>query len=288
MSTRRFMQLDVFASAPFVKHRFQAAPGEEVSQGIRRPFVGWDDDVTATADRVIETPLQDAEYVARYAGRQVQLDLGLSGGVEGVEPGLFQTQPASADLWFEEGETVSVEAVATTGFAFLEWTGALASQPNPATVGMAAPVSGGARFELTYAVPTTPVSFPAATTLDLRLEAVDGTAPVVWVVTEGVLPNGVSIDPFGHITGAALLGGGEVVLVLDAAALVSRTRSVPSEDSPGARVLVARPSRSRSGARHWHNRPQTPGRRASAEPARRSAKNNPPARSSPLCLRVRK
>jgi CheY-like chemotaxis protein len=41
-----------------------------------------------------------------------------------------------------------------------------------------------------------------------------------------------------HITGAALLGGGEVVLVLDAAAVVSRTRSVPVEDSPGSRVLV--------------------------------------------------
>ncbi len=41
-----------------------------------------------------------------------------------------------------------------------------------------------------------------------------------------------------HITGAALLGGGEVVLVLDAAALVSRTRAVPIEDHPGSRVLV--------------------------------------------------
>ncbi len=41
-----------------------------------------------------------------------------------------------------------------------------------------------------------------------------------------------------HITGAALLGGGEVVLVLDAAALVSRTRSVQAEDKPDARVLV--------------------------------------------------
>jgi chemotaxis protein histidine kinase CheA len=41
-----------------------------------------------------------------------------------------------------------------------------------------------------------------------------------------------------HITGAALLGGGEVVLVLDAAALVSRARSVPIEDHPGSRVLV--------------------------------------------------
>jgi M6 family metalloprotease-like protein len=228
----------VFTSAPFVKHRFQAVPGEELSQGIRRPFVSWDDDATATADRMIETPLQDAEYVARYAGRQAQLDLGLLGGVEGVEPGLFQTQPASEDLWFEEGETVSVEAVATTGFGFLEWTGALAGQPNPATVGMAAPVSGGARFELTYAVPTTPVSFPAATTLDLRLEAVDGTAPVVWVVTEGVLPEGVAMDPFGHITGAALdLGAFPIqVRATDARGLQATGQLVLDVAGPGIPV----------------------------------------------------
>lgn len=41
-----------------------------------------------------------------------------------------------------------------------------------------------------------------------------------------------------HITGAALLGGGGVVLVLDAAALISRTHSSPAEDTPGDRVLV--------------------------------------------------
>lgn len=41
-----------------------------------------------------------------------------------------------------------------------------------------------------------------------------------------------------HITGAALLGGGEVVLVLDAAALLARTRSMPIKDKPGSRVLV--------------------------------------------------
>ncbi|MCP3977688.1 MAG: response regulator [bacterium] len=41
-----------------------------------------------------------------------------------------------------------------------------------------------------------------------------------------------------HITGAALLGGGEVVLVLDASALVTRTHSAPPDDERGDRVLV--------------------------------------------------
>jgi hypothetical protein len=103
---------------------------------------------------------------------------------------------------------------------------------------MAAPVSGGARFELTYAVPTTPVSFPAATTLDLRLEAVDGTAPVVWVVTEGVLPEGVAMDPFGHITGAALdLGAFPItVRATDARGLQATGQLVLDVAGPGIPV----------------------------------------------------
>lgn len=41
-----------------------------------------------------------------------------------------------------------------------------------------------------------------------------------------------------HITGAALMGGGEVVLVLDAGAVVQMCQSVPQPISPRSRVLV--------------------------------------------------
>jgi len=41
-----------------------------------------------------------------------------------------------------------------------------------------------------------------------------------------------------HITGAALLGGGDVVLLLDAGSLVQRSQDVPRPLTPGARVLV--------------------------------------------------
>jgi two-component system sensor histidine kinase and response regulator WspE len=41
-----------------------------------------------------------------------------------------------------------------------------------------------------------------------------------------------------HITGAALLGGGDVVLLLDAGSLVQRSQDVPQPLTPGARVLV--------------------------------------------------
>ena len=41
-----------------------------------------------------------------------------------------------------------------------------------------------------------------------------------------------------HITGAALMGGGEVVLVLDAGAVIQMCQSVPQPISPRSRVLV--------------------------------------------------
>lgn len=41
-----------------------------------------------------------------------------------------------------------------------------------------------------------------------------------------------------HITGAALMGGGDVVLVLDAGAVVQMCQSVPTPAAPRARVLV--------------------------------------------------
>ena len=41
-----------------------------------------------------------------------------------------------------------------------------------------------------------------------------------------------------HVTGVALLGAGEVALVIDAGKLIERTRVIPSESRPRSRVLV--------------------------------------------------
>ncbi len=49
---------------------------------------------------------------------------------------------------------------------------------------------------------------------------------------------GAVVSGPSHITGAALMGGGEVVLVLDAGAVVQMCQSVPQPVAPRARVLV--------------------------------------------------
>lgn len=193
--------------APFVEHTVETAPGEPLEEGIRRPFTGWTDDGEASRSRTLVTPISDVELVAGYGGRQVALSLEVSGGVNGVEPGTLVTEPASEDLWFEEGAAVEFEAVAQTGFRFLTWTGGLAGRPNPTTLTMDAPLSAGADFELTYEVPSTTVELSAAVSQDLTLTVENGTAPFAWRRLDGELPEGLRLGGDGRLTGAAMETG---------------------------------------------------------------------------------
>lgn len=188
-------------SAPFVPHTVEVSSGETLGEGLRRPFLGWADSPDAPRVRTVPTPLADTTLVARYAGMQVELSIGLKGGVNGVVPGTFATQPAAPDLWFAKGTTVTVQAVPTRGFAFSDWSGALAGQPNPATVIMASPLQAEAGFTLIYEVPSTTVDLSAAEDLHLTLEPENGTYPYTWTVMSGTLPSGL------ELTGAGLLGG---------------------------------------------------------------------------------
>ncbi len=196
-----------FTDAPFVEHTVEAAAGEPLEEGVRRPFTGWADDAEASRERTLVTPFADVELVAGYGGRQVELSVEVTGGVNGIEPGTFTSQPATEDLWFEEGATVQVEAVPTTGFGFLRWTGALEGQPNPATVVMSAPVAAGADFEVTYSVPSTTLEVSAAAPQDVTLTVENGTAPFVWRRLDGELPEGLRLGSDGTLTGAAMETG---------------------------------------------------------------------------------
>jgi len=201
-------------SAPFVEHTVLTARGQPIEDGVRRPFLGWADDAAASTQRDIMTPMEDLDLVAEYGGRQFELAIPLAGGVNGVEPGALTTSPAAPDLWFEEGTLVTVQAVATTGFDFVEWTGEMAGFANPATVTLATPMSAGATFELTYALPTATVDFPAATEIDIQFEVLNGNDPVTWIRTGGQLPDGLILNSLGQLYGSALeLGSFPVQLV---------------------------------------------------------------------------
>lgn len=194
-------------AAPFVKNTVEAAGGESLGVGIRRPFTGWADDAQAPRVRTLETPLQDLDLVARYEGEQYEIALALTGGQGDVVPGTFSTQPAAPDLWFARGTNVTLEAKARQGFRFLRWTGALAGLPNPATVTLDGPLQAGADFELTYKVAESTVTVSAAADPGITLAPENGTAPYVWKILQGTLPTGLVLTEVGRLTGAAMETG---------------------------------------------------------------------------------
>lgn len=196
-----------YVAAPFEQHEVAASAGESLGPGVRRPFVGWDDDPSAARVRMLDTPLEDVTLTALYSGRQVELAMDVLGGVNGVVPGTFSSVPASEDLWFSEGVTASVQAVPSRGFDFREWSGVLAGQPNPGTVTMDGPTSAGASFELTYRLPAGPVTISAAEPQNRLLAPENGTAPYTWTVESGELARGLALDANGRLTGVALETG---------------------------------------------------------------------------------
>jgi M6 family metalloprotease-like protein len=194
-----------FRAAPFVIQRLEAAGGDTISPGVREPFVGWKDDPSAPRIRALPMPLVDSTFVAEYAGKQVHLAVESTGGLNGVSPGHFTSDPPSDDLWFAPGTDAQVTAVANTGFSFVQWTGALGGQGNPAHITVAAPTQAGAVFKLIYAVPTSTYEIQAAAPpASVQLRVDNGTAPVVWKLVDGTLPAGLTLDSDGTFSGGAL------------------------------------------------------------------------------------
>ncbi|HSG50122.1 MAG TPA: putative Ig domain-containing protein, partial [Longimicrobiales bacterium] len=101
----------------------------------------------------------------------------------------------------------SLQAVPRTGFSFLGWSGDLAGQANPASFTVDAPVTATADFEMTYAIVESSVEAPAATPLEIRLEAENGVPPVRWRILAGALPTGAKLSLDGIVSGAAVETG---------------------------------------------------------------------------------
>jgi hypothetical protein len=202
-----------FSSAPFEANEIEAAAGEPIEPGMRVPFTRWLDDPDAPRVRTLLTPLGDVALVARYEGRQVELAMDVRGGVDGVDPADFRTVPHSEDLWFEPGVDVSIEAVPEQGFSFVGWTGALAGQPNPASLRMDGPEEAGADFQLIYDAVPMEATIEAAVDRQIALKVENGTNPVTWTILSGKPPRGMRLDPVGLITGAALESGDFVLTV---------------------------------------------------------------------------
>jgi M6 family metalloprotease-like protein len=190
-----------FRSAPFQRHVLEAAAGETLGEGVRRPFVGWGDEPQAPRSRVLQTPMEDVTLVARYEGEQYEVAVSLTGGQGSIVPGTFTTTPAAPDLWFAPGTPVTVQATPRQGFEFVRWTGALEGQGNPASLTVDAPVVAGADFTLVYKVAATTVRITAAEDPGVTLEPEHGTPPYEWSVMEGRVPQGIALNNRGQLTG---------------------------------------------------------------------------------------
>jgi hypothetical protein len=148
--------------------------------------------------------------VARYGGREFQVDVALNDPAGGVSPGSVTSDPPSEGLWFEPGTTVSLAAVPRTGFTFREWGGELAGRPNPTTVTVEAPMAAEARFDLIYAVAPHEerIEIEAAVPQEIAFEVREDNEPVSWTVEAGVLPEGLVLqEATGRIVGAAMVTG---------------------------------------------------------------------------------
>jgi M6 family metalloprotease-like protein len=196
-------------TAPYQRHTIEAAAGAAIAEGIRRGFAGWRDAPGTSRVRTWSTGLQDADLEAMYGGpREVRLRVAFEGGRFNVVPGRVVSTPESPDLWFREGATVSLQAQATTGFAFKQWQGMLAGQPNPAVLLMDQPRDATAAFDFVFAIPANvTMTLPAATPGGVVFEALNANPPTTWSLISGALPDGLGFQRTGRLTGEALTTG---------------------------------------------------------------------------------
>lgn len=194
-------------AAAFQPLGIQAPPGQHASPGIRDGFLGWEDG-TPCPTRTFVTPLSDSVLVASYGGSEVRYDVSVMGPETGVEPGSVSFDPGCGS-WVPQGTTVRVEAVARTGFEFVEWGGDFAGRDNPFLIESAGPLVSEARFDLTYSVASNPtrLEIPAATEQEIVLQVSNANPPVTWTVVDGGLPPGLELSAGGTIAGVALEGG---------------------------------------------------------------------------------
>jgi len=198
---------EAFLSAPFQSHAVQAPEGLPVAEGTRVPFQGWGDG--APRSRTLVTSLRDSTFTAAYQGLEHRVAVNQEGGAPGVAPGQVEVLPSAGGGWATAGSTVTVTAVPRTGFAFLEWAGALAGASNPAVLTVDAPVIASALYRMTYSTETPPVvTIQAARPEEVVLRTANGNPPVRWSVVSGTLPPGLSMSQGGVISGAALESGG--------------------------------------------------------------------------------
>ena len=164
---------------------------QAVAQRAAYDILVYDCDDQPARERPFTTAFVDSTLTVRYA-RQYQLAVRLEGPVPGVAPGTVRfSPPAADDGWFAPGTAVDVLAEPLTGFAFERWEGAAAGGANPVRVLMDTARALRGFFRQTFAArPAGPVTIAGADSVELVLQAENGTPPFLWTLQAGRLPAG--------------------------------------------------------------------------------------------------
>ncbi len=105
-------------------------------------FVGWTGDLVGVTDNPASLLVDGDKTIGAVFAPVVRYTLAVDPAVNGAIA-LDPVQPVNG---YVENTTVTVTATADAGFRFGEWTGALAGQPNPATLVMDGDKTIGATF----------------------------------------------------------------------------------------------------------------------------------------------
>ena len=97
------------------------------------------------------------------------------------------------------------------------------------------PIAAAATFTLTYTIPPTTADFPAATRVDIQFEVENGNDPITWVRAGGELPDGLTLNSLGRLSGSALeLGSFHVdVVARDVLGLLAEATITLEVGDPG-------------------------------------------------------
>jgi hypothetical protein len=125
-----------FSWAPGSSHTLSVPSPQSGVSGVRYVFASWSD--VGGLSHTITTPSSSATYIANLT---TQYSLTTS-----VNPVGAGTVNPSGVSWYNSGQTVSVSATASSGYAFSSWSGDLSSSTTPSSVLMNGPMIIAANF----------------------------------------------------------------------------------------------------------------------------------------------
>jgi len=226
--------------APFESVEVTAAGGGETSPGVRQGFARWADGPTERR-RTVLVGADDVTLTAEYGTPEYRVTAGLVAPVEGIEPGTVGANPSSPDFWFPGGSEVVFAASPYPGFSFEAWGGDLAGAPNPTARTLDAPLDFEAVFALDFGVATEARTvLRAGDTSITRLEARGSVGAAAWELLSGTLPEGLTLEADGRITGTVLETGDFDlrVRVLDPRGLTAEADLLIAVEPPDLPVAV--------------------------------------------------